>query len=126
VPIDPDTLALDKEKGIRVRPEHLHLALREFAGIADHAMSKQFPLVIPGEGEAARILGLGCGAALEIHPVLRVLCVRARWGAPSAIHVVLLSAFLGAMWIVEILDYLPFVELDQFGIRPRTVAGLGG
>ena len=41
-------------------------------------------------------------------------------------HVVLLSAFLGAMWIVEILELLPFVELDQFGIRPRTVGGLWG
>ncbi len=47
VPIHPGTLASDSERGIRVRPEHLHIALREFAGIADHAMSKKFPLVIP-------------------------------------------------------------------------------
>lgn len=47
VPLRPDTLATDKDAGIRIRPEHLHLALRELAGIADHAMSKQFPLVIP-------------------------------------------------------------------------------
>lgn len=47
VPIDPATLACNKENGVRVRPEHLHLALREFAGIADHAMAKEFPLVVP-------------------------------------------------------------------------------
>ena len=44
VPVNPQTLAIDKEKGIRVRPEHIHQALREFAGIADHAFSKKFPL----------------------------------------------------------------------------------
>lgn len=44
VPIDPKSLALDKEKGIRVRPEHIHEALRQFAGIADHTHSKKFPL----------------------------------------------------------------------------------
>jgi hypothetical protein len=47
IPIVPGTLACDKEAGIRARPEHLHIALREFAGIADHSMSKQFPLVVP-------------------------------------------------------------------------------
>jgi hypothetical protein len=41
------SLASDKDGGIRVRPEHIHLALRQYAGIADHAMSKQYPLVIP-------------------------------------------------------------------------------
>jgi Protein of unknown function (DUF1501) len=44
VPIDPKTLKTDKDKGVRVRPEHLHLALRELAGIEQHAFSKQFPL----------------------------------------------------------------------------------
>jgi len=44
VPIIPGTLACDREKGIRVRPEHLHTELRELAGIADHPMSKRFPL----------------------------------------------------------------------------------
>lgn len=44
VPIDPQSLALDKENGVRVRPEHIHTALREYAGIADHAFSKKFPL----------------------------------------------------------------------------------
>ena len=44
VPINPQTLAIDRPNGIRVRPEHLHTALREFAGIADHAYSRRFPL----------------------------------------------------------------------------------
>jgi len=44
VPLDPQTLALDRDAGIRVRPEHIHTALREFAGIADHAFSRRFPL----------------------------------------------------------------------------------
>jgi hypothetical protein len=44
VPIDPKTLACDKEHGIRVRPEHIHQSLRELAGIADHPHSQKFPL----------------------------------------------------------------------------------
>ena len=51
----PASLACDKDKGIRVRPEHIHTALREYAGIAVHPMSKQFPLVIP---EKERLQGL--------------------------------------------------------------------
>jgi hypothetical protein len=47
VPLNPVTLAAEKETGIRVRPEHIHLALRQFAGIADHPLSKKFPLGIP-------------------------------------------------------------------------------
>lgn len=50
VPIHPETLACDREQGVRVRPEHIHAALREFAGIADHPFSKKFPLgVVEGE-----------------------------------------------------------------------------
>ena len=44
VPLNPQTLVTDKEKGIRLRPEHIHHALRQFAGIADHPFSKKFPL----------------------------------------------------------------------------------
>jgi Protein of unknown function (DUF1501) len=47
VPLDPRTLALDRKNGIRVRPEHVHEALREYAGIANHPMSKKFPLGVP-------------------------------------------------------------------------------
>ena len=35
--VNPQTLALD-DKGIRVRPEHIHEALRQFAGIDRHAL----------------------------------------------------------------------------------------
>jgi hypothetical protein len=56
VPIHPGTLGLAKEAGIRVRPEHIHVALRELAGIASHPMSKQFPLIVPDQ---ERLKGLG-------------------------------------------------------------------
>lgn len=44
VPLDPQTLAIDQEKGIRLRPEDIHECLRQLAGIADHPLSKKFPL----------------------------------------------------------------------------------
>lgn len=43
-PLDPKTLKTDDDRGIRVRPEHIHEALREFAGIENHPYSQQFPL----------------------------------------------------------------------------------
>ena len=49
VPLNPQTLATDAEKGVRVRPEHIHEALRQFAGIADHPHSKKFPLGVKAE-----------------------------------------------------------------------------
>lgn len=51
VPINPQTLAIDKEQGLRVRPEHIHLALRTYAGIQDHAFSKQFPLDVAAKDQ---------------------------------------------------------------------------
>ena len=42
--INPTTLAQD-DAGIRLRPEHVHRALRRHAGIADHALSHEFELV---------------------------------------------------------------------------------
>jgi uncharacterized protein (DUF1501 family) len=44
VPLNPQKLSLDKEKGIRVRPEHIHEALRQYAGIDQHPLAKKFPL----------------------------------------------------------------------------------
>jgi uncharacterized protein (DUF1501 family) len=44
VPLDAQTLKLSKDKGVRVRPEHVHEALRGLAGIAEHPLSKKFPL----------------------------------------------------------------------------------
>jgi hypothetical protein len=44
VPVNPQTLEIDKMGGVRPRPEHIHLALRELAGIDGHAFGAQFPL----------------------------------------------------------------------------------
>jgi hypothetical protein len=55
VPLDPQTLKVEKAKGIRVRPEHIHESLRELAGIAQNPLSKKFPL---GVGEKERLRGL--------------------------------------------------------------------
>ncbi len=44
VPLNPATLMTEPDQGIRVRPEHIHLALRQFAGIVDHPFSQKFPL----------------------------------------------------------------------------------
>ena len=55
VPFDPQALKLDKDKGIRVRPEHVHEVLRELAGIADHPLSKKFPL---GLADKEKLRGL--------------------------------------------------------------------
>ena len=59
VPIDAKSLATvdDTDKGLTVRPEHIHLALREFAGISEHPFSKKFPFVIPEEQRLQRLWG---------------------------------------------------------------------
>ena len=46
MPINPQTLAIDQEQGIRIRPEHIHHSLRALAGIESHALVKQFPLEV--------------------------------------------------------------------------------
>src|SRR5262249_12952726 len=55
VPLDPQTLARDPQKGIRVRPEHIHSGLRDLAGITEHPFSRKFPL---GVGDNERLQGL--------------------------------------------------------------------
>jgi hypothetical protein len=55
VPVNPRTLAVDRGQGIRVRPEHVHAALRELAGIADHPFSRKYPL---GVADNERLRGL--------------------------------------------------------------------
>jgi hypothetical protein len=57
IPIHPQTLACDSEHGVRVRPEHIHQALREFAGIADHAYSKKFPLGVADKERLQQMWG---------------------------------------------------------------------
>jgi hypothetical protein len=56
VALNPQTLAADKDKdkAIRVRPEHIHDVLRQYAGISDPPFSKKFPL---GVGEKERLQG---------------------------------------------------------------------
>ncbi len=56
VAINPQTLALDASNGVRVRPEHIHHALREHAGIVEHPFSKKFPFESLTEKE--RLVGL--------------------------------------------------------------------
>lgn len=44
--VNPETLAIDHTAGIRIRPEHIHSALRELANIQDHPSSQRFPLEV--------------------------------------------------------------------------------
>lgn len=55
VPLDPSSLTRDSEAGIRIRPEHIHDALRRFAGISEHDASRQFPLNVPAEENLQRL-----------------------------------------------------------------------
>jgi uncharacterized protein (DUF1501 family) len=55
VPIDPRSLATAPENGVRLRPEHLHEALRELAGVAQHPSAKLFPLKVK---PAEKLVGL--------------------------------------------------------------------
>jgi hypothetical protein len=57
VPVSPKTLSIDAEHGIRIRPEHIHRSLRQFAGIDNHPFSKRFPLEIPKDEELLAFLG---------------------------------------------------------------------
>ena len=57
VSVNPQTLACDKSAGIRVRPEHVHQALREYAGIADHPFSKKFPLGVTDKDRLHELWG---------------------------------------------------------------------
>jgi hypothetical protein len=57
VPIDPQALKLDPVGGIRVRPEHIHQSLREFASIENHPLSQRFPLQVPEKEKLCRLIG---------------------------------------------------------------------
>ena len=41
-------------------------------------------------------------------------------------HAVLLFGLLAIMWLTALLDVLPFLQLNQHGIHPRSVSGLIG
>ena len=47
IPVNPKSLQLDEENGIRVRPETIHTALRQLADIEQHAFAEKFPLKVP-------------------------------------------------------------------------------
>lgn len=55
VPINAQSLETDNDHGVRVRPEHIHTALRQLAGIEKHPFSEQFPLDVP---EKEKLQGL--------------------------------------------------------------------
>ena len=55
LPLDPKTLNTVNDEGIRVRPEHIHQSLRQFAGIANHVYSEQFPLSL---NKSEQLMGL--------------------------------------------------------------------
>ncbi|MDG2214269.1 MAG: DUF1501 domain-containing protein, partial [Verrucomicrobiota bacterium] len=55
--VNPKSLANDREKGIRVRPEHIHKALREFSGIDKHKYSNQFPLKVSDKDRLQGLFG---------------------------------------------------------------------
>jgi len=46
VPFNPKSLQTDPANGTRIRPEHIHLALRQHAGIDQHEFSRRFPLKV--------------------------------------------------------------------------------
>ena len=56
-PVNAKSLANDREKGIRVRPEHIHKALREFSGIDKHKYSNQFPLKVSDKDRLQGLFG---------------------------------------------------------------------
>jgi membrane associated rhomboid family serine protease len=41
-------------------------------------------------------------------------------------HLFLLFGLLAVMWVVAILDLLPFLHLKRYGIHPRSISGLPG
>jgi hypothetical protein len=55
--INPHSLQLQPTNGILMRPEHMHLALRQFAAIDQHPFSLKFPLGIPDEQQLQGLWG---------------------------------------------------------------------
>ena len=74
VPVDPQTLKLDKDKGIRVHPEHVHESLR-VAGIIGPSTEQRVSPWVDLEGETPRILGLAAELVL-LHAEHRSPCCR--------------------------------------------------
>jgi uncharacterized protein (DUF1501 family) len=55
--INPHSLQLQPTNGILMRPEHMHLALRQFAAIDQHPFSLKFPLGIPDDQQLQGLWG---------------------------------------------------------------------
>jgi len=57
VKINPQTLEVQPENGMLVRPEHIHEALRQYAGIENHPASQKFPLGISPDQQLRGLWG---------------------------------------------------------------------
>jgi Protein of unknown function (DUF1501) len=57
VPLHPKKLVVDRDAGVRLRPEHFHLALRQFAHVQDHEFSQRFPLTVPESEQLENLFG---------------------------------------------------------------------
>ena len=55
--INPHTLQLQPTDGTLMRPEHMHHALRQFAGIDQHPLSLKFPLGVAVEQQLQGLWG---------------------------------------------------------------------
>ncbi len=55
ISLDPKSLEQNKDQGLRVRPEHIHIALRQLAGIEKHPYSQKFPFKVK---DAEKLQGL--------------------------------------------------------------------
>lgn len=49
-----------------------------------------------------------------------------KWYKKISINLRILLALVAVGWAVEIIDLIPFFELDSFGVRPREIKGLIG
>jgi uncharacterized protein (DUF1501 family) len=57
LPFHPQTLTTGGTQGIRVRPEHIHTALRQHAGILNHEFSQRFPLKVAADEQLTGFWG---------------------------------------------------------------------
>jgi uncharacterized protein (DUF1501 family) len=57
IKVNPQTLQLQPTDGQLIRPEHIHEALRQYAGIHQHPASRRFPLGITSEHQLQDLWG---------------------------------------------------------------------
>jgi uncharacterized protein (DUF1501 family) len=57
IKVNPQTLQLQPTDGQLIRPEHIHEALRQYAGIHQHPASRRFPLGITAEHQLQDLWG---------------------------------------------------------------------